>query len=216
MSLTGASILKELHKHEKYKGMTDYEIKKSIGGNKPALVSQLKEELEKLEKKPIQKSPEKTKKGAKNPPRVSKKVQKNSVYIEEINKKVDELMEIHYSDLPKYICSKTFNVEYKKIILQSIPDAVAGYLDGWQLPSGKYEEDMLNKNDLLVVQLVREMIAFPLISSEYELPNYDDMIEIHNSTIIFSKKLTNHIVKLAESKNYDEIVKIVKPLCVSL
>lgn len=47
--LTGPEIIAKLKKHG-YSGMTDHEIKKTIGGGKIATVSQLREELKKLEK----------------------------------------------------------------------------------------------------------------------------------------------------------------------
>jgi len=48
--LTGTQILALLKTYDKYGGETDYQIKKKIGGSKPAVVSQLKKELELLQK----------------------------------------------------------------------------------------------------------------------------------------------------------------------
>lgn len=49
--MTGADLLKAIGNHEKYKGMSDYSIKKSLGKDgKPALVSDLQKEYNKLTK----------------------------------------------------------------------------------------------------------------------------------------------------------------------
>ena len=70
---TGAELLKLLKTHEKYKGKTDYQIKKEIGGKKPAIVEQLRKEAVKLELFEASEPKKKSKKASSPEKKTSKK-----------------------------------------------------------------------------------------------------------------------------------------------
>lgn len=61
-NITGVQALVLLQKYPKYKGKTDYQIKKEIGGSKPAVVQQLRDELTKLQKSSAEPTKDQTKK----------------------------------------------------------------------------------------------------------------------------------------------------------
>lgn len=52
-NITGAQALALLKEYDKYKGKTDYQIKKEIGGSKPAVVKEIRDELAKLQKRSV-------------------------------------------------------------------------------------------------------------------------------------------------------------------
>ena len=78
-NLTGADLLKAIHKYPQYKDMSDYAIKKALWKDgKPALVSDLQKEYNKLSKRKVSKektgkvSKEKKKAETKSKPKVKK------------------------------------------------------------------------------------------------------------------------------------------------
>lgn len=214
MSLTGKELIKILSNNPQYKGLTEYQIKKKIGvinkNGKIALVKDLREEAKKLGLINLQKNEKKTEKL--NKLMVSNKMSKLNIYTKEINKKVTDLMNIHYgNNIPSYIDKKKFNNGYKKIIISNLPECFADKIDGygyvWKYPN------ILNKNGSLTIELPKALLAFPFVSHEYEGPNYDDEIELNEYTITFSKKFAAHIMKLIENKNnYHEILETLKPI----
>jgi hypothetical protein len=72
MSLTGAQALAQLKKQEKFKGLSDYQIKKDLGTNsKPATVAQLNKALGKTSSKVSSKKPSPKKEGPNFSPKKS-------------------------------------------------------------------------------------------------------------------------------------------------
>lgn len=103
--------------------------------------------------------------------------------IAELNAETERLLNIHYpqNELPPWVDKKLFWTSYKKQILGS---AISSFID---------EHNNLNDDGSLKVNVDRQILAYALVSMEFEEPDDDDVF-VGDCSFTFSKKVVDFLL----------------------
>lgn len=169
---TGTELLKLLKSHEKYKGKSDYYIKKEIGGKKPAVVEELRKEVRKLG---LTSMPEKSKKSKLEKERKTLKIKDDGVDIsvsyEGTKKKESKKEKCNYKSGQQVsiISIKTKEDEeagYEPSFYAVVPGYERG-MDGKMIDQFVKSADIVVKNYLKAMQKEDPIFTKAMADKEY-------------------------------------------------
>lgn len=128
-----------------------------------------------------------------------------SKLLKELDEKIDSLIHLHYTELPKWVNEEMFYLDMKRKVYLNLVEQINMTLDGYHEGKGKFDKDMLLKDGSLKVELHKEFLAFALVSNEFEPPDYDDEIDLHGNYIILSKNFFIYLMTaIGKYKDYHQ------------
>jgi len=115
--------------------------------------------------------------------------------MKELDAQIDALLNIHYVEFPRWINKELFLHDQKARLYKKLPHSFYTKLDDDHIyKTETFDEDMYESDMSLSIELGREFLAFPFISNEYEVPDYDDEIPIHHSSLNLSKQFVDYLM----------------------
>lgn len=132
---------------------------------------------------------------------------------EELDNSIVDLINFHYSHLPKWVDQEMFMKHFKSQVYYNFLDSLAMLLSGYRIYD-KFDDGLIENDGTIVLNLAKESIAFALTSLEYRGYNYDEEIPI-DVAITLSKELTDYIIFVLNNNidyNYHNLFKLLSGL----
>jgi hypothetical protein len=115
--------------------------------------------------------------------------------MKELDDKIDALLKIHYVEFPRWVNPELFLNDQKSKIYKILPYAFYTKFQDYHIYKTKTFDDKMYESDMtLKIKLGKEILAFPFISNEYEVPDYDNEIPIHHTSLNLSKQFVEYIM----------------------
>lgn len=123
--------------------------------------------------------------------------------LNELDGKMNTLIDIHYFDFPRWINRDLFLIDFKKRLYYNFSDDLADKFDmSYIHHENSFDDELFEEDRTVIVNLSKYHMAFAFVSHEYIGYRYDDEIPVNESRLILSKELVDYIMSVISPQNY--------------